>query len=66
MQTISHTARVPGRRLLGKRGMGKRVLLLCGCFTYWGNAQGTDLLATYRMALQNDPDLKPADSPAPE
>jgi hypothetical protein len=46
--------------------MGKLVLLLCGCFTYWGNAQGTDLLATYRMALQNDPDLKPADSPAPE
>jgi hypothetical protein len=55
MQTISHRARVPVCRLLGKRGMRKLVLLLCGCFTYWGNAQGTDILATYRMALQMTP-----------
>jgi hypothetical protein len=55
MQTISHTARMPVRRLLGKRGVGKLVFLLCGCFTYWGHAQGTDLLAIYRMALQNVP-----------
>jgi hypothetical protein len=30
--------------------MGKLLLLLVGRFTYWGHAQGTDLLATYRVA----------------
>jgi outer membrane protein TolC len=42
--------------------MGKQALLLCGCFTYWGHAQGTDLLATYRLALQNDPTILEADA----
>jgi Outer membrane efflux protein len=53
---------MPVRRLLGKSGVGKLGFLLCGCFTYWGHAQGTDLLATYRMALQNDPTILEADA----
>ncbi len=51
MQTISHKVRTLVRPLLAKSGVGKLGFLLCGCFTYWGHAQGTDLLATYRMAM---------------
>jgi len=42
IQTISHTAQVRVRRLLGKRSVGKLVLFLCGYFAYWGHSQGTD------------------------
>jgi hypothetical protein len=53
---------MPLRRLLGKGGVGKLGFLLCGRVTYWGHAQGTDLLATYRMALQNDLTILEADA----